>query len=59
MDSSTTLPHPRGPLNAFTVDVEDYFHVAALASAVSRDSWSNRECRVERRSGGAIHGASL
>jgi polysaccharide deacetylase family protein (PEP-CTERM system associated) len=48
MDSSTTLPRPRGPLNAFTVDVEDYFHVAALASAVSRDSWSSRECRVER-----------
>ncbi len=36
------------PVNAFTVDVEDYFHVAALASAVSRESWSDRECRVER-----------
>ena len=34
--------------NAFTVDVEDYFHVAALASAISRDSWSEREYRVER-----------
>jgi len=39
---------PASPVNAFTVDVEDYFHVAALASAVSRDSWSRRECRVER-----------
>jgi polysaccharide deacetylase family protein (PEP-CTERM system associated) len=37
-----------GPLNAFTVDVEDYYHVAALASAVSRDSWHSRESRVER-----------
>lgn len=37
-----------GPVNAFTVDVEDYYHVAALASAVSRDSWSSRESRVER-----------
>jgi polysaccharide deacetylase family protein (PEP-CTERM system associated) len=37
-----------GPVNAFTVDVEDYFHVAALASAVSRDSWHARESRVER-----------
>ena len=46
MDSTTA--RPRAPLNAFTVDVEDYFHVAALASAVSRDSWSSRECRVER-----------
>lgn len=41
-------PDTRGPLNAFTVDVEDYFHVAALASAVSRESWSSRESRVER-----------
>ena len=35
-------------VNAFTVDVEDYFHVAALASAISRDSWPEREYRVER-----------
>jgi len=35
-------------VNAFTVDVEDYFHVAALASAISRESWSQREYRVER-----------
>lgn len=35
-------------MNAFTVDVEDYFHVAALSSAISRSSWSSRELRVER-----------
>lgn len=34
-------------LNAFTVDVEDYYHVAALASAIPRDSWATRESRVE------------
>ncbi|MBV8784687.1 MAG: DUF3473 domain-containing protein [Gammaproteobacteria bacterium] len=34
-------------LNAFTIDVEDYFHVAALSSAISRDSWTLRESRVE------------
>lgn len=34
------------PLNAFTVDVEDYFHVAALSSAISRSSWESREFRV-------------
>jgi len=34
-------------VNAFTVDVEDYFHVAALSSAISRDSWATREYRVE------------
>jgi len=32
--------------NALTVDVEDYFHVAALASSISRDSWPSRESRV-------------
>lgn len=34
-------------LNAFTVDVEDYFHVAALSSAIARDTWASRELRVE------------
>jgi polysaccharide deacetylase family protein (PEP-CTERM system associated) len=37
--------HP--PVNAFTVDVEDYFQVAALAGAISRESWPTREYRVE------------
>lgn len=37
---------PAAMLNAFTVDVEDYFHVAALSSAISRDSWATRESRV-------------
>ena len=32
--------------NALTIDVEDYFHVAALASSISRDSWTARESRV-------------
>jgi polysaccharide deacetylase family protein (PEP-CTERM system associated) len=34
--------------NAFTVDVEDYFQVAALAPAVPRDSWVTREYRCEQ-----------
>lgn len=37
--------------NAFTVDVEDYFHVAALSSAIPRESWPTRESRVERNTG--------
>ena len=41
-DSPTTLP------NALTIDVEDYFQVAALASAIPRESWAAREYRVER-----------
>jgi polysaccharide deacetylase family protein (PEP-CTERM system associated) len=38
----------RDLLNAFTVDVEDYFHVSALASAIPRETWPRCECRVER-----------
>lgn len=33
--------------NALTIDVEDYFQVAALAEAVERDQWSSMEYRVE------------
>lgn len=32
--------------NALTVDVEDYFHVAAFAPNIQRESWSSRESRV-------------
>ena len=32
--------------NALTVDVEDYFHVAALAPSIRRDTWTSRESRV-------------
>lgn len=35
-------------LNAMTVDVEDYFHVSAFESVISKDSWSGRVSRVER-----------
>lgn len=40
-----------GIVNAFTVDVEDYFQVAALAPAIERASWSQWESRVERNTG--------
>jgi polysaccharide deacetylase family protein (PEP-CTERM system associated) len=45
--SGNALAASARQVNAFTVDVEDYFHVAALASAISRDSWATREYRVE------------
>ena len=35
-------------LNAFSIDVEDYFQVAALAPAAPPESWSKWEYRVER-----------
>lgn len=37
--------------NAFSVDVEEYFQVAALAPAIPRESWASRESRVERNTG--------
>ncbi len=33
---------------AMTVDVEDYFQVAAFASQIAKDDWSRFDCRVER-----------
>jgi len=34
--------------NALTIDVEDYFHVAAFSSVCSPERWDSYECRVER-----------
>lgn len=34
--------------NALTIDVEDYFHVSALAPYIPRVDWDARECRVEQ-----------
>lgn len=35
-------------INALTVDVEDYFHVAAFTNNIHRDTWNSREPRVVR-----------
>ena len=40
MDVGVNVP------NALTVDVEDYFHVSALAASIHRDTWTSRESRV-------------
>lgn len=37
----------QGPLNAMTVDVEDYFQVSAFERYVSRESWNQTPTRVE------------
>jgi len=34
-------------INAMSVDVEDYFHVAALASSIDRRHWNQMEYRAE------------
>ena len=33
--------------NAISVDVEDYYHVAALSKVIARDQWNSMESRVE------------
>jgi polysaccharide deacetylase family protein (PEP-CTERM system associated) len=38
---------PRTPSHFFTVDVEEYFQVRALESAVSRAEWPSRASRLE------------
>lgn len=37
-----------GRINAMTVDVEDYFHVSALAEVIPRRDWGRMEYRAER-----------
>lgn len=34
------------PVNYLTVDVEDYFQVAAFGKVISQDTWDQYECRV-------------
>jgi polysaccharide deacetylase family protein (PEP-CTERM system associated) len=36
------------PVNAFTIDVEDYFQVSAFSPYIAREQWGDIECRVER-----------
>lgn len=38
---------PQAP-HFFTVDVEDYFQVGAFEHLISRDTWDQQPCRVER-----------
>jgi polysaccharide deacetylase family protein (PEP-CTERM system associated) len=40
--------HQAPVINAFTIDVEDYFQVSAFAPHIPRSEWDVRECRVER-----------
>ena len=35
------------PVNALTVDVEDYFQVSAFEKHIERNEWEQRQCRVE------------
>jgi polysaccharide deacetylase family protein (PEP-CTERM system associated) len=35
-------------VNAFTIDVEDWFQVSAFSEVIARQDWDALECRVER-----------
>lgn len=48
---TTAAGRHAGPINALTIDVEDYFQVSAFAPYIRRDEWDSRECRVERNVG--------
>lgn len=48
MSIAPKVPPASGLLNAFSLDVEDYFQVHALSPAISRESWPTQEYRVER-----------
>ena len=44
----TEIQPPAMPItNALTIDVEDYFHVSAMAPYIRRSDWGQMECRVE------------
>jgi polysaccharide deacetylase family protein (PEP-CTERM system associated) len=47
MTTTARQPTAAPVLNAFSVDVEDYFQVAALAPAIPVETWHDREYRVE------------
>ena len=42
------MPVESSAKNAFSVDVEDYFHVSAFESVIDRAEWDSQESRVER-----------
>lgn len=44
-----------GPLNAFTVDVEDYFQVSAFEKHISRGEWPHWESRVVANTRRILH----
>ena len=45
---------PRTPINAFTVDVEDYFQVSAYEGTVPRDGWGAVPSRIDSGMGALL-----
>jgi polysaccharide deacetylase family protein (PEP-CTERM system associated) len=49
MTPDQQMPDPASQiLNAFTVDVEDYYHVSAFEKQIRRDEWDTFESRVTK-----------
>jgi polysaccharide deacetylase family protein (PEP-CTERM system associated) len=46
--AATSVGESRTPVNAMTVDVEDYFQVSAFERYIPREDWDRTPCRVER-----------
>lgn len=42
-------------INAMSIDVEDYFQVAAFAECIDRDEWDSIPCRIERNVDRVLH----
>jgi peptidoglycan/xylan/chitin deacetylase (PgdA/CDA1 family) len=42
------MKNEKDPVNALTVDVEDYFQVEAFADVITREQWGEWESRIER-----------
>ena len=47
-DAATASTTGSGQLNAFSVDVEDYYQVGVFEGIVKRQEWPQFESRVER-----------
>ena len=55
MRAPTPLLPGMAMCNALTIDVEDYFHVSALAPYIPRSEWDSRESRVEQNVERILH----
>jgi polysaccharide deacetylase family protein (PEP-CTERM system associated) len=59
---TTGEQHGAGPVNGFSVDVEDWYQVADFDAVVARDAWDGYESRVARNTDrvlGLLHDAGV
>jgi len=51
LETAHSAANRTGRINAFTIDVEDYFQVEAFKQTISRESWDSMPARVDRNTG--------